>query len=701
MIRTLLIDNYDSFTYNLFHILAQINGRPPTVISNDDSRFSLSDLRSYDNVVISAGPGDPRNHADFGLCAEVIRHTHIPLLGVCLGHQGIATAYGASVVRADEPVHGRLVRIRHTGHGLFTGLPDQLDVVCYNSLVVDALPPSLALDASTADGVVMALSHRHKAQWGLQFHPESACTEHGSQLLENFARRTVDDHPAARRDRAPEAIKADRSFVPDPVLATARMEVRQVHMACSAEELFGRIRTTSGASVWLDGSQSDHDRGRFTIMGAAAADDLRHVTADVSSGTVTVRDGQECRVLHQPFFDWLRDELMTYQIEAPPLPFDFTLGWVGYLGYELKAECAAVSPHRSALPDAALVFLDRAVVIDHHENVAYLLALCPLAGPDTRVLQWFEQTQAAASASADGPATCHQPDTGFELALHARHSRDQYLSLVGRCQELIAAGETYEVCLTNTITGAGRLDSLRAYKTLRAQNPAPFGAFLQLPGADVLSTSPEQFIRITADGEVESRPIKGTRGRGATATEDAAVRGELGASEKDRSENLMIVDLVRHDLGRTAAIGSVHADQLFEVETFATVHQLVSTIRSRLGSGATSVDCVRAAFPPGSMTGAPKLRTMSILDDLEAGPRGVYSGAIGYFSLNGAVDLSVAIRTLVVEPDQVTYGVGGAIVALSDPEAEYHETMVKAAPLLRLLGGAPFPQHGESPKGAL
>jgi para-aminobenzoate synthetase len=234
------------------------------------------------------------------------------------------------------------------------------------------------------------------------------------------------------------------------------------------------------------------------------------------------------------------------------------------------------------------------------------------------------------------------------------------------------------------------IDSWAAYRFLRRRNPTPFGALLRLGELSVLSTSPERFLSISATGEVESRPIKGTRPRGATPEEDARLRRELATSEKDRAENLMIVDLVRNDLSVHAEVGSVRVPRLFEVESYATVHQLVSTIQARLAPGAAPLDCVRAAFPGGSMTGAPKIRTMELIDELEAGPRGVYSGALGYFSLSGAVDLSIVIRTLVLRPGGASYGVGGAVVADSDPAAEFEETAVKATALLALLG-AEFP----------
>jgi para-aminobenzoate synthetase len=273
----------------------------------------------------------------------------------------------------------------------------------------------------------------------------------------------------------------------------------------------------------------------------------------------------------------------------------------------------------------------------------------------------------------------------------ARHDESAYTELIAACQEAIAAGESYEICLTNTLTLRERVDPWLTYRLLRRANPAPYAAYLRLPGFSVLSSSPERFLRIDPAGMVESKPIKGTRPRGATVEQDARLAAQLRTDEKERAENLMIVDLVRNDLGRTAALGSVHVPTLFGVESYETVHQLVSTVRAELAPGAEPLDCVRAAFPGGSMTGAPKLRTCEILDALEGGARGVYSGAIGYFSLSGALDLSIAIRCLVVTGDEVTLGVGGAITALSDPAAEVEETRVKAGALLRTLAAALTP----------
>src|SRR5699024_8857586 len=403
-------------------------------------------------------------------------------------------------------------------------------------------------------------------------------------------------------------------------------------------------------------------------------------------------------------------ELSSVGGAGPNLPFEFRLGWVGYLGYELKTEVGSPNQHQSELPDAVMMFLDRALVIDHDTECIHLLALRDVQ--EEKNAGWFEQMRSVigsvsaeevSDADSSRAASALTAETSRPVsALTVRHSRAEYLELIDRVQRRITDGETYEVCLTNMLEGTadGSETPLDMYLRLREENPTPFGAFIRTRDAAILSTSPERFLRIDADGRVESKPIKGTRPRGATSEQDEAVRTELAASVKDRSENLMIVDLVRHDLGRTAELGTVQVDTLFGIESYETVHQMVSTVSSRLARESSPGACVQAAFPPGSMTGAPKLRTMGIIDELESGPRGVYSGALGYFSLNGAVDLSVVIRTLVVRGETLRYGVGGAIVALSDSDEEYDETVVKAAPLLRLLGGAEFPgrdaTHGEA-----
>lgn len=754
-LRTLLIDNADSFTLNLFHLLAEVNGYAPTLVPNDWAEFELSVLDEYDNVVISPGPGTPERQVDFGICAEVIKRSSIPVLGVCLGHQGIANVHGGAVVHAPEPRHGRVSTIRHTETELFACIPSPFSAVRYHSLAVTSLPSCLEATGWSEDGVVQALRHRTRPQWGVQFHPESIASEEARTLLQNFAELTVAWN---RRDRNKNDLPASEDWVGKDVVSDYEvpagtggvldpsqgitiptgsrhhyiLDADVLPQMVSDERLFAELFGDEPEAVWLDGNLPDNDSSRFSIMGAPSGPLSKVATASVSEGTVEVRSASgesKSFIQSSGFFDWLDVELAGTAVsvsgtgDEPPsagsetpdiradnqdLPFEFRLGWVGYLGYELKTEVGSPNQHKSDLPDAVTMFLDRALVIDHDTNSIHLLALCRADDPTGHAANqdWFDHTRARIASvpaeevsdadqrrSTSAKADTATPEERRNPALEARHSQNDYLDLIDQVQQKITDGETYEVCLTNMLEGSATPHEtpLEMYLRLRADNPTPFGAFIRTREASILSTSPERFLRIGADGRVESKPIKGTRPRGANPDEDEAIKAELAASVKDRSENLMIVDLVRHDLGRTAELGSVQVDTLFGIESYATVHQMVSTVSSRLAEDASPVACVRAAFPPGSMTGAPKLRTMTTIEELEAGPRGVYSGAVGYFSLGGAVDLSVVIRTLVVQGETLSYGVGGAIVALSDSEEEYEETVAKAAPVLRLLGGVEFP----------
>lgn len=257
-------------------------------------------------------------------------------------------------------------------------------------------------------------------------------------------------------------------------------------------------------------------------------------------------------------------------------------------------------------------------------------------------------------------------------------SREGYLAAIGRCREALEAGESYEICLTNRVRLPAVADPLRFYLWQRRRNPAPYAAFLRYHDLAVASSSPERFLTVGTDGWAECRPIKGTAPRSDDPDEDRAAAERLAVDEKTRAENLMIVDLIRNDLGRVCEPGTVLVPRLMKVESYATVHQLVTTVRGRLREDVDVLDAVQACFPPGSMTGAPKIRTMEIIDSLEPSARGVYSGALGYLGLDGRADLSVVIRTAVMTPAETVVGAGGAIVLDSVPSEEYDEMLLKA-----------------------
>ena len=670
--RTLLIDNYDSFTFNLFHLLGEINGDEPIVARNDELEWEELAALPIDNIVISPGPGRPERERDVGVSLDALQHAEVPVLGVCLGHQALARITGGAIDHAPEVMHGRLSAIHHDGRGLFEGVPQDFAAVRYHSLVVAAVPEALRVTAWTADEVVMALEHRTRPLWGVQFHPESISTEHGHTLVRNFRDLTR----AHRRSRA----SAPR---PTPRPASGvRVHHRALETWCDPEAAFVALFGDREHAVWLDSSRVERGLARFSFMGAPDGP-LGHIARyDVATRTLTIdrAGGREQR--QESILDYCERELARLRADAPELPFDFTCGFAGYLGYELKADCGGELVHRSALPDAALAFCDRLIAFDHDQRRVHLLALADANGADAAEA-WLTATERELE-ELPPPAPLTPPGA---LSFAAREGRDAYLANIAACKHEIFEGETYEVCLTTELHSDGAIDPLAAYRALRARNPSPYAALLRLGDVSVLSSSPERFLRVDRGRIVESKPIKGTARRAAHPTEDAYRAAALRDDDKSRAENLMIVDLVRNDLGRVCALGSVEVPALMAIETYATVHQLVTTVRGRLRDDASAIDCIRAAFPGGSMTGAPKLRTMEIIDRLEGGPRGVYSGAFGFLSVNGTADLSIVIRTLVASRHGLQIGSGGAIVAASDPSAEHDEMLLKARAVLEAVGG--------------
>jgi para-aminobenzoate synthetase component 1 len=296
-------------------------------------------------------------------------------------------------------------------------------------------------------------------------------------------------------------------------------------------------------------------------------------------------------------------------------------------------------------------------------------------------LAWIQQRLEAPLSSA----ALHRPRPP-STALESNFTRAEFEGAVSRIREYIAAGDVYQVNLSQRFYAPFVASPLALYRRLRARNPAPFGAYLEFGGTSIASISPERFLQLDATTrQAEARPIKGTRARGSTGPQDAALARELTASQKDRAENVMIVDLLRNDLGKVCRTGSIAVPQLFGLESHPTVHHLVSTVTGVLRADADGFDLLRAAFPGGSVTGAPKIRAMQIIAELERAPRGIYCGAIGYVSVTGAMDFNIPIRTIVLRDGGATFHAGAGIVWDSEPAAEYQETLAKARTMIEAL----------------
>ena len=425
--------------------------------------------------------------------------------------------------------------------------------------------------------------------------------------------------------------------------------------------------------VWLDSSARGGPSGRYDVFAADPSVTLRtrgEITEIVS------RDGAATTSPSSPFAV-LRERLGERCEPVADLPF--CGGAIGYLGYDLGRRLERLPSLAAAdvdMPELAIGIYDWAVVVDHERHSARLVGL----GRDPRTFErWSSLVERLAGSQA-------MPAAPFRVLTSARSSfsRDEYAEAFRRVQEHIRVGDCYQVNLTQRFEARADGDAWAAYLKLREINPAPFAAYLDFPDGRVLCSSPELFLRVVGD-RVETKPIKGTRPRAADRARDRALAEELRSSAKDRAENVMIVDLLRNDLGKTCVPGSVRATKLFDVESFASVHQLVSTVEGRLARGKDALDLLEGCFPGGSITGAPKIRAMQIIEELEPQRRGVYCGAIGYVGYDGNMELNIAIRTLVQHGDSIYAWAGGGVVADSEVESEYQESLDKAAALLEVL----------------
>ncbi|KPV72815.1 uncharacterized protein RHOBADRAFT_55494 [Rhodotorula graminis WP1] len=760
----LVLDFWDSYTANILKLIDQLardsasthegdgagqqwdcaEWQDRVVVVNVDSlswdSFEHDILPHVDCVILGPGPGTPHRKSDFSWPTRLLDQVghRVPIFGLCLGCQGLATVHGGSVVRATAPKHGQVSSIRHacascTSSSLFSGIPTSFDAVQYNSLVVDphSLPDELEVIAWTAaaDGSdeVMALRHRYKPLWG------SISSTYGSRILGNFFASALNFHARAEctPNLPPHVLALSTTYRPTRPRAPAQQvaptwEQRTVALdvaeGWSPRLVFERLvkgRSELG-EVWLDSArptgvpQHSHVFSpQATFAYSVGASTLTLRTSSTSSRTSPIPESTT-------FFNVIGDaqahlkRLTRLQPSSAP---HGPLGFVGHVGYEVKDVTLPLS--RSRVPHAVSEEHDGAVLAfagcmlsyAHEEgewSASGLVRLeggggggSPEAGSSAALVDdvglseedwsaWVAEVQqtlaAPPVADPDSPAPAALP-TDFA----PDQSRAEYMASIEQARRSIVAGDAYELCLTtqfrSTFPPSSPLvaDPYPLYLTLRNTNPAPYAAYFHLPLNDLalLSTSPERFLRIDAAGRASMKPIKGTARRSSDPVEDARRRDALEADVKERAENLMIVDLIRNDLLKSCDVESVEVEALMQIETYQTVHQLVTTVVGQLGEGVNPFEAMAKAFPPGSMTGAPKLRSLQLLDDLERHvARRAYSGVFGFLAIDGSSDWAVVIRTLVKRGRDLTLGAGGAITHLSDPAKEWEEVLTKVDAVL-------------------
>ena len=480
--------------------------------------------------------------------------------------------------------------------------------------------------------------------------------------------------------------------------------IEEIATSLTAAELFDLIKDQPYC-FFLDSGMDYQRLGRYSFLGSGP-----FLVISSRGPEITITRGREQEVQHGNPLDTVGALLETYKLDHHPAPVPFLGGAVGYFSYDLchfieRLPSAAVDDLK--LPECYLAFYDTIVGFDHLRGKAYLVATGFPETDEGRRLRrarmrleeakgWLGSSHSAVAADtrlspnndrfvAAAPRNDRQDK---EIMLKSNFTHQEYRKAVNKVRDYIAAGDVFQVNLSQRFEADLKIPPYELHKRLRAINPAPFAAYLIFPQVAIVSASPERFLKVQGD-LVETRPIKGTRPRGRDPAEDTHLAYQLTHSAKDRAENVMIVDLERNDLGRVCHYGTVKVTELAILETFPTVFHLTSTVVGKLRRGKSNIDLLKATLPGGSITGAPKVRAMEIIDELEPTKRSVYTGSIGYLGFNEDMDINIVIRTFLVKDGRAYFQVGGGIIYDSDAEAEYLETLDKAKALIRALQLAP------------
>ncbi|KAK7535572.1 ADC synthase [Phyllosticta citricarpa] len=872
--RILCLDAYDSFANNIVSLLRQTIGADVTTIHIDDPRFLGQDaskfsdfVGGYDAVVAGPGPGTVTDPDDVGLISCLwslpLTQQELPVLGICLGFQSLAHAYGAAIEKLPEPRHGIITRVQHQQSSIF-GNVDDVHATQYHSLRVKLhqdgphspdgesgaglwkpsqqcpklRPIAWDLDSAANGPVLMGVEHMVHPFWGVQYHPESICTNPaGARIIRNWwnqARKWLDDRPRKMTNPPSGSVYRRGGSCNGPSLRPA---LRPPHWdAVYSHLLRRRLVNRFGCAVNHEhfapayscdvkkiSSLLGLPRGETIILESGLNSEKEPIRAETGSHSVLCcldPDGSSLRleyyIQNREVQLWSGNELLfnesdvdvwaylkdlTQRCRTPngPAEVPFWGGLAGIISYEAGLETINVDTKRAdsedvkeRRPDILFAFVLRSIVVNHVKQTIHVQSI---EGNDEWVQETAKRLKSAFATCIDSPPSgkrmrlattrdgqhslCNGVNghsstingvscatTKFESPRSLTHllrrshittpTRSSYTAKVATCHDHIRAGNSYELCLTapTTVRLPQTPHSRHAlpwhlYTRLRRLNPAPFGAYMRLAGATVVSSSPERFLSWNRNGRCQFRPIKGTvkktrvrsDGSGAVETVHRAEAERILGSAKERAENLMIVDLVRHDLHGVAGAGNVWVSKLMGVEEYETVWQLVSVVEGQLGnttkntpSNSTSTTCtsnsadidldretngsgaaasdgvvlLAASLPPGSMTGAPKKRSCELLSALENGVlRGVYSGVMGYLDVGGGGDFAVVIRTAFRWDEENhndkhggqegdgedggqgwetwTVGAGGAVTAQSDPHAEYDEMRVKLDSIMRMF----------------
>lgn len=762
-INVLFIDSYDSFTYNVVRLIEKqlVNGQEGVHVTtiHNDTFGQLADLVAqlpyFDCVVVGPGPGNPVNgFGDVGLVSSLFNGdelAQVPVLGICLGFQAICYSQGCSIEELKTIKHGQVYPIQLCAEeqsDLFLRYPQTFDSVRYHSLHVKGVTPSVVPLAHTSDengSLLMAARVRDRPWYGVQYHPESCCSQLGSDLIKNFLdlayRENIQSGRFERKEKLRLQDKAhfahklkeldgtiDKSCIYEKSKPSfsSKLSVKEYSTTKAPELTLKLCDNLNCAKFIMASSKVSAHRGEWSIIALPNehSDVLTHYSqlnkttihkwrdprvtksviksrlnglADPVSDALNVLDEDKSE-FWVTIGEYMKPKLVSNNTELP-----FIGGLVGTLGYEMGYYVSNTIPKdEKVIPDAKLVFIENSIVIDHKNGRLYCISLNgKFPSSVTQLLDqcdWLDDD----TLCRDIPWSDELPkDVTFDITMP---EKEQYAKAFNRCQEYMHKGDSYEMCLTTQtkIVPSEKLTPWRIFQTLVRRNPAPFSSYFEF--CDVvdddetlclLSTSPERFLKWDRD-TCELRPIKGTVKKTADMTSEKA--HTILKTPKEFGENLMILDLIRNDLYEL--IQEVNVEDFMVVEEYETVYQLVSVVKahglSRPETPYTGLDVLRHSLPPGSMTGAPKKITVQLLQDViepelnrhvTAGVRGVYSGVTGYWSANGNSDWSVNIRCMYSYNGGNSWqiGAGGAITVLSTLQGELEEMYTKLESALQVF----------------
>jgi len=639
--KILLIDNYDSYTYNIYQLICKICGYRPDVIYNNDFD-KLSELDNYTHIIISPGPGNPNNDNDIGICKNIFENKNHKILGICLGHQILGNHFNCNIIKSKETIHGQIHKIKHYNDTLFQNIPEIFSVVRYHSLIIDKHNfnnNELEIISETLDEIIMGVKHKKYDFWGVQFHPESICSEYGLNIFENFLKKQI-----------------------------IKLNYCKMELIWNVEQIFFNLFEKE--KFWLDGNNLPNTR--FSYMGSIGGK-LWKKGEFYNPNKLIIYDNQYNKSEHSiDIWNYLQKEL-DYKIDNDDLPFNFKGGFVGYLSYELKSK-----QFNNQYPESTFYIVDRFIAIDNLLGEIYLVCY----DEDEK---WFDEMKNKINNikfdKINFEKEINESFNDFHIC-----SQEEHIEKIKECKKYLYDGDSYEICLTTQIIKNKSPNPDFIYHNLRKINPAPFSAYLNfLNGVKICCASPEKFLELDKNNVLKAKPIKGTVKRSTNMDEDEELKIQLQNSVKDKAENLMIVDLLRNDLSKVCKKNSVKVDKIFNIESFKTVHQMVSTITGIKKHKFHSLECIKSVFPGGSMTGAPKIRTIEILESIENRNRGIYSGILGYISFDQLFDFNIVIRTIIIHNNEITIGSGGAITVLSDDVDEYNEVLLKLNALVKII----------------